>query len=84
MFTAPERPFKVKVALCPEPGELARCAEWAGAGQYRRGVTHFQKLGHKLVSFTFTSFLQGLASSTAEILHHNSVHHLSNFRKNLT
>ena len=61
-----------------------RAGEVRGVGWCRpiqEGVTHFQKLGHKLVSFTFTSFLQGLASSTAEILHHNSIHHMGKLRK---
>ena len=68
------RPSKGRVALTSEPEEWREMRRVDDARQNRRGVTHFQKLGHKLVSFTFTNFLQGLASPTAEIPVHNSVH----------
>ena len=56
------------------PGR-ARCACLPpGGGDGGGGSRTFKNWVTSFTSFTFTSFLLGLASPTAEILHQNSVH----------
>ena len=56
MFTAPDRPFKVKAALCPEPGELARCAEWLVPANTGGGHA-LSKIGSQACKFHFHQLL---------------------------
>ena len=51
------RPFKVKAGLLSESWACRQRVAEPGGGSRGRGVTHFQKLGHKLHKFHFHQLL---------------------------